>query len=438
MLKSLEYKIACHIDVKKQTTFCFIFNKTGGHINMLNELSVLKEAYECGILDATEVAKTIYMTKETYIKQHHSFPIHTRKDGRYITTVRKEDEDRQQISAPTYQELIMKLYDFYHDKKSDYTISDLYELWISKREVQASEKTIDMKTVKRDEQHWRKYYVGNQLITIPIKKITTKMLNDFLDNSIATFSLSKKEFNNMKTILNAVYQIAMDKELLLTKPLLNAHISIKFRSVQKKKDGSKLFLENEMKLLESYLYEQKTIEAYAILLDFQVGTRVGELLALSEEDISDNEVYIHKSEILVEEKANGRYIRKGYDIAEYVKHDISAGYRTLPLTTKAQEILKEVKRLSTGQQYLFTQNNGQRMTSRCFSYWLDKYCKLAGVPSKSSHCIRRTFASRLFAVGMPLTEISIYLGHEDIETTKNYVYNYHEIEENRSFMNKAL
>ena len=114
-----------------------------------------------------------------------------------------------------------------------------------------------MKTVKRDEQHWRKYYVGNPLITIPIKNITTKMLNDFLDDSIATFSLSKKEFNNMKTILNAVYQIAMDKELLLTNPLLNAHTSIKFRSVQKRKDGSKLFLENEMNVPLKMLLLQK-------------------------------------------------------------------------------------------------------------------------------------------------------------------------------------
>ena len=35
------------------------------------------------------------------------------------------------------------------------------------------EGVIDIKTVKRDEQHWHKYYADNKLITIPIKKITT-------------------------------------------------------------------------------------------------------------------------------------------------------------------------------------------------------------------------------------------------------------------------
>lgn len=245
---------------------------------MLDALTILQEAYECGILDATEVAIIINMTKENFVKERHPYSISSRKDGRFITTVRKEDEKRQQIAAPSYVELISKLYDYYNDRKSDYTISDLYELWVEKRKKQSVE---DVKTVKRDEQHWRKYYADNKLvITIPIKKITTRMLNDFLNDSITTFKLSRKEFNNMKTILHAAFQIALDKELLLINPILNAHTDVKFRSIQKKKDGSRLYLEKEKLLLEESLYEKRTIEAYSILFNFQIGSRVGELVAL--------------------------------------------------------------------------------------------------------------------------------------------------------------
>jgi len=405
---------------------------------MHDALTILQEAYECGILDATEVAIKINMTKEAYVKQRHTYSISTRKDGRYITTVRREEEERQQISASSYKELIEKLYDFYNDRKNDYTISVLYEMWIKKREKQALEGMIDLKTVKRDEQHWRKYYAGRPLVTIPIKKITTKILNDFLNDSITTFKFSRKEFNNMKTILNAVFRIAMDQELLIVNPMLNTCTEVKFRAIQKKKDGSMLYLENEMEILEEYLYEQGTIESYTILMDFQIGTRVGELVVLRKEDMLDGEVYIHKMEIVEEEKENGAYIRNGYKIVEYVKHDSSAGYRTIPLTEKALKILDEVKKLSPDNEYLFTQKNGARITSRSFNYWLEKYCRDAGISFKSSHCIRRTFASRLFAAGMPLAEISVYMGHEDIETTKGYIYNYHEIEQNRTYMNKAL
>lgn len=405
---------------------------------MLDALSILQEAYECGILDATEVAIKINMTKENYVKERHPYSISSRKDGRFITTVRKEDEERQQIAAPSYVELISKLYDYYNDHKSDYTISDLYEMWVEKRGKQSVEGTIDIKTVKRDEQHWCKYYADNKLVTIPIKKITTKMLNDFLNDSITTFKFSRKEFNNMKTILNAVYQIAMDKEILSVNPLLNTHTDVKFRSIQKKKDGSRLYLEKEMEVLEDFLYQQETMEAYTILMDFQIGTRIGELVVLQKEDMLDGEVYIHKMEIVDEERVDGVYIRKGYKVVEYVKHDISAGYRTIPLSKKAKIILEEVKKLSPDSEYLFTQANGERMTSRSFNYWLEKYCRDAGITFKSSHCIRRTFASRLYAKGMPLEEISVYMGHEDTDTTKGYIYNYNEIEKNRAYMDKAL
>lgn len=201
---------------------------------------------------------------------------------------------------------------------------------------------------------------------------------------------------------------------------------------------SRLYLDKEMKILEDFLYQQGTMEAYTILMDFQIGTRIGELVVLKKEDMFDDEVYIHKMEIVDEERANGVYIRIGYKIVEYVKHDISAGYRTIPLLKKAKNILEEVKKLSPDSEYLFTQANGERMTSRSFNYWLEKYCRDAGITFKSSHCIRRTFASRLYAEGMPLEEISVYMGHENTDTTKGYIYNYNEIEKNRAYMDKAL
>ncbi len=405
---------------------------------MLDALLILQEAYECGILDATEVAKKIIMTKENFVKERHPYSISSRKDGRYITTIRKEDEERQQISAPTYEELISKLYDYYNDRKKDYTIKDLYEEWIANRDKQVLDEMLDLKTVKRDEEHWEKYYAGTKLVTTPVKKITTKMLNEFLNASITAFKLSRKEFNNMKTILNAVYTLAMDMELLIVNPLLNVRTDVKFRTIQKKKDGSRLYLENEKEILEEYLYQQGTIEAYAILMNFQIGTRVGEVVVLTKEDMTDNEVYVHRSEIVNLVKENGKYVRKGYKIVEYVKHDISSGYRTILLSKKAKKILEEIKKLSPDCEYLFTQSDGERMTSRSFNYWLEKYCRDAGVKFKSSHCIRRTFASRLYAEGMPLEEISVYMGHEDTDTTKGYIYNYNEIEKNRSFMDKAL
>ena len=116
--------------------------------------------------------------------------------------------------------------------------------------------------------------------------------------------------------------------VLVSNPLLNARTTVKFHAVKKRRDGSKIFLEKEQDPLEEYLYQQRTVEAYSILLHFQIGTRIGELVALEAEDISDEEIYIHKTEIADKEYINGKYVNKGYKVVEYVKHDIEAGYRT--------------------------------------------------------------------------------------------------------------
>jgi|GEM_PF-4994728 hypothetical protein len=47
------------------------------------------------------------------------------------------------------------------------------------------------------------------------------MLTDFLNDAITTFKLSRKEMNNMRTMLNAVFKLIMDLDILTFNPLLN-------------------------------------------------------------------------------------------------------------------------------------------------------------------------------------------------------------------------
>ena len=42
---------------------------------------------------------------------------------------------------------------------------------------------------------------------------------------------------------------------------------------------------------------------------------------------------------------------------------------------------------------------------------------------KSTHKIRKTFASKLNANGVPIDEIRTLLGHSDAQTTLSYIYN---------------
>ncbi|WP_092249297.1 tyrosine-type recombinase/integrase [Lacrimispora sphenoides] len=50
-------------------------------------------------------------------------------------------------------------------------------------------------------------------------------------------------------------------------------------------------------------------------------------------------------------------------------------------------------------------------------------CVEANITQKSTHKIRKTFASKLDANGVPTDEIRILLGHTDTQMTLGYIYN---------------
>ncbi len=64
----------------------------------------------------------------------------------------------------------------------------------------------------------------------------------------------------------------------------------------------------------------------------------------------------------------------------------------------------------------------------CFSDRMDcllreYYAERQGIETKSSHKIRKTYASKLNANGVPLDAIREQLGHADLSTTLSYIYN---------------
>ena len=67
--------------------------------------------------------------------------------------------------------------------------------------------------------------------------------------------------------------------------------------------------------------------------------------------------------------------------------------------------------------------NGNRLTSRQINYVLEKFAERTGVKTKSSHKLRKTYASMCNAKGVPNDFIREQLGHSSLSTTYGYIYN---------------
>ena len=81
---------------------------------------------------------------------------------------------------------------------------------------------------------------------------------------------------------------------------------------------------------------------------------------------------------------------------------------------------------------------GERITSRQVAYVLEKYAERNSLKVKSTHKMRKTYASRLNACDIPLDYIRESLGHSNLNTTLGYIYNPLTTEETQNLLEKAL
>ena len=93
-------------------------------------------------------------------------------------------------------------------------------------------------------------------------------------------------------------------------------------------------------------------------------------------------------------------------------------YRFVVLIPKAKAILQKIEKEG---EYIFM-SDGDRITTIRIATILRKYARYQGVSLKSSHKIRKTYASNLNASGVPLDSIREMLGHSGLNTTLGYIY----------------
>ena len=120
-----------------------------------------------------------------------------------------------------------------------------------------------------------------------------------------------------------------------------------------------------------------------------------------------------------------------YDIVEHTKTNRD---RFVVLVPKAVNLLQKLDRDGD---YIFMRD-GKRITSRQIAYVLEKYAQRQGVATKSTHKMRKTFASNLNANGVPLDCIRELLGHSSLSTTLGYIYNPLTEKETYDLISRAL
>ncbi len=163
--------------------------------------------------------------------------------------------------------------------------------------------------------------------------------------------------------------------------------------------------------------ETEDVAFLAVKINFLLGLRVGELAALKWEDCKDLS-HLH----IVHEEVRNQETNQ-YEIVEHTKTNRD---RFVILIPKAISILKKIPKQG---KYIFMRD-GERITSRQIAYVLEKFAE--------RRKMRKTYASNLNANGVPLDCIREMLGHSNLSTPLEYIYNPLTEKETYDLISKAL
>ncbi len=388
---------ALTIDQKKQSVF----------------IKQLKDAADSGTLNVTEAVQLIEMTKkkkeklvsEIYFKNKRRKEFYTCKDGRVKSY-------NPQFIANTKEELIDKLYEYYFDN----TLEDIYKQWVKHR---SETKIVSGKTIEEDIGIWNRFLAKSEVSQMQITEIKPKHLMKLFQTWTGNGLITRKDFNNRKSVLNGIFRFAVLNEVIAYNPITSIPCNdLKYKLPAAKK---KAYTIEDRAALLAYL---QTLEpdAYilAIMLAFYGIFRIGEIKALSWDSEDKNTVVIRQQ--LVEERTLEDDLSLGASrkVIKLPKGNPYYSIRTETLSDHGVAILKKMKEINPDGELLFMYE-GRPLTTETFNRRLKKYCNAVGIPYLSSHKIRFTGASMLYNAGVKPIDIQPLLGHSTLSMTEHYI-----------------
>ena len=292
-------------------------------------------------------------------------------------------------------------------------------------------------TKEHNQNAFNKYVVGTKLASIPLTAITTEDLDDWCREVLIRKPLCASRFNTYRIVVTGPLELAVREKLIPATPWKPECMDYKplLKSKRRAPSREKIFYDDEVSdiiknCLESYDSTRNSANI-AIVINFDLGLRVGELSALKWTDIDwkNQTIFIQRQES--ERKVEG-----------YVKSDSASGYRELPLSSQVINLLKRLRQdFGLVSEYIFSDVQGHRKTSAAiqkrFIYaQVGKGGDKAASGIKRIHCQRRTVGTRI-AKYKGLEAARIWLGHTDLQTTLRYIYSTETIDSMRDYVEKS-
>ena len=289
-------------------------------------------------------------------------------------------------------------------------VKDWYLYWIDLKE-----KTVRPNTIR----NYRERYEKN--IAPVIGKMKLKDVKPFacqqVMNRMAEEGYTSSTIYQARIALFNMLDYAVQNDVILKNPC-NKTVKANIGKEASKKEA--LTIEQQKKFvngIKGNAYENQ----YTFLL--QTGLRTGEMVGLRWSDIDFEAKVLHVNQTMEYRYKVGEW-RVGPPKSQ-------SGYRSVPLTDEAIDILRRQKIKNAmckvvpleWNDYVFLCRKGTPVKNSAYDTMLFKLCDCIGIPRFSMHVLRHTFATRCIEAGMKPKTLQTILGHSNISITMNrYVH----------------
>lgn len=189
------------------------------------------------------------------------------------------------------------------------------------------------------------------------------------------------------------------------------------------------FSKTEQKKIENYILESRQPFLFGILLSLYSGLRIGELLALTWEDVD-----LQKGTVLVTKSCHDSWVGNRY-VKVFDTTKTQSSERVIPLPRQIVGYMKFIRR-QTGARFVVVGKSEYGAEIRSYQRTFDIVLRKLHIEHRGFHALRHTFATRSLEVGMDVKTLSEILGHQDPSITlRRYAHSL--IEHKAEMMNKV-
>lgn len=281
---------------------------------------------------------------------------------------------------------------------------------------------------------WRNHVCYSNIGIVPLNKVKTADIQKLInEKNIAGLSLSRMK--KIKELLNGAYKCAIMENLIVTNPVTGLKLPSKENLITPTKE-IKRYSDDDIKKLESIIYIRKKNDltlyrhAFIFILILETGMREGEICALKWRNINldTKKPYIIVTSTVTFAKQRNSNAEASKRVLRESSTKTKSGRRTIPLTQKAVNIIKELKReqekLGIKSNYLISTPNGDCLNPRNLIQCFNSICKKANINNQGIHALRHTMATQYLLKGLNIEILSKILGHASSEITRTHYINF--------------